>query len=281
MVHFHEIHKEAAEYKIIINNLKKQVLKKKDLVRDLHRRVLRKVSLKLAGKLEWKKVRHVLQRVRRKQMPYCNDLQTMIKLLETNDIVKENYGIMRSLPFYQGTINNNTLIFANLEIIEALPENAQLYVDCTFNVCPFKAKQLMIILAECEGLPRPVIFGILPGKKQSVYENFFHFILNAVLKHGNKRRKVISVMADFERSLRNAIKKIFPHVTLLGCNFHHVQCLRRKARKTAGLASKVLYKSQHHFILKLFMRISLLPIECIDNGLRPRGLIHIKKMTGV
>ena len=268
LVHFHRLHNSDAEYHLKLNELKAQVMSQKQTtVRKIYRLALRDMNFEMSGRFDYKKVRHGLQRLRRKQMPPCPDLQTMISLLENNNVVRKNYGMMRSNPFYQGTINDNILVFANLEVVEKLPQNIQIYVDATFKVCPFKAYQLIIVMAEVAGSPRPIIYGIMPGKEQKLYETFFHFIKHAVLIYGNKRRKPISAMADFERGLRNAIIKNFPNIQVLGCNFHHVKALKQRARKTHGLSTKIFKNSQHHFILKCFMRISLLPINRIDAGL--------------
>jgi hypothetical protein len=268
MVHFHQSHEEDADYKIKLNDLKNQVMTQKRPVREIHRRALREMTFQVAGRFCWKKVRHSLQRLRRKQMPPCPNLNTMIQLLETNDFVRENYGKLRSSNFYQGTIDNNILVFANLEVVSALSASVQMYVDATFKVCPFNTYQLIVVLAEVAGSPRPIAFGLMPGKKQKQYEAFFHFLKYAILRHENARRNPISVMSDFERALRNAIKVIFPSTKLLGCNFHHLQALRRRAMKTEGLSTKIYKNSQHHYILKMFMRISLLPIERINTGLQ-------------
>lgn len=123
------------------------------------------MTFDMAGRLSWKKVRHTLQSLRRKQMPPCPNLNTLIELLESNDFVRDNYGKMRGNVFYQGTINNNCLVFANLEVINVLPENIQIYVDATYKVCPFSAYQLIVVLAEIQGTPRPVISGTMQGKK--------------------------------------------------------------------------------------------------------------------
>jgi len=226
------------------------------------------MTFDMAGRLSWKKVRHTLQRLRRKQMPPCPNLNTLIELLESNDFVRDNYGKMRGNVFYQGTINKNCLVFANLEVINILPENIQIYVDATYKVCPFSAYQLIVVLAEIQGTPRPVIFGTMQGKKQKMYEHFFHFVKYGVLRSGNKNRKPISAMTDFEPALRNALKKVFPNININGCSFHRLQALRRNAMKTQGLSTKIFKNSQHHFVLKMFMRISLLPLTRIDGGLK-------------
>nr|CAC37683.1 putative recombinase [Chironomus tentans] len=267
MIHFHQQHDSIAEYKIKLKDLKNQVMSQRLPVREIHRRALREMTFDMAGRFCWKKVRNGLQRLRRKQMPSCPDLQTMINLLETNDFVRHNYGKLRTFDFYQGTINSNILVFANLEVIAALPERIQIFADATFKVCPFNMYQLIVILAEIEGSPRPIIFGIMPGKKQSMYEAFFDFIKLSVLRHGNKKRKPISAMMDFEKALRNAVKQVFRGIKIQGCNFHHLQALRKRAMKTEGLSTKIFKNSQHHYILKMFMRISLLPITHIDDGL--------------
>lgn len=264
MVHLHRLHSMDAMFKVKLNELKQQVMCQTKPIREIYRLFLREMSFDMAGKFSWNIIRNGLQKIRRQQMPPCTDLKSLIELLENNEFVKLNYGKIRSSNFYQGTLNNNIMVFANLEIIEKLPQEISIYVDATFKVCPFNTKQLLLVLTEAAGAPRPIIFGLMTGKEQKMYEAFFHFIKHAIFVQGNKNRIPSSIMVDFEKGLRNAAKKIFPNIKLQGCNFHHVQALRRRAKKTEGLSTKIMYKSQHHFIL--FMRISLLPIRRINNG---------------
>ena len=267
MVHFHTFHSQKYAQTVNYNKLKEQVLSTNIPIKDLYRASLRQTDFKLSGKLNWRKVRNGLQNIRRKQMPSCPNLLKMIELLEKNEDVRKNYGMMRNLNFYQGCLNNNILVFANLEVINLLPEKIDIFIDATFNVCPFKSYQLLIILAEIGNSPKPIIFVMMPNKKQQTYMVLFDFIKKSVLKFGNKKRKPVTAMSDFERGLRNAVEASFPGIILRGCNFHHLQALRRKARKISTLATKVFKNSHHHFVLKMFMRISLLPIEKIDSGL--------------
>jgi hypothetical protein len=60
----------------------------------------------------------------------------MVSLLEGNDDVYTSFGILRESPFYQCTIDDQ-LVFANLELVSALEENFNIYIDGTFNYTPF------------------------------------------------------------------------------------------------------------------------------------------------
>lgn len=72
-------------------------------------------------------------------------------------------------------------------------------------------------------------------------------------------------MCDFEQAVRAAAHKIWPDVQVSGCNFHFCQALRRKAKSIPGLCAP---NDIAHHILKMFMRLSLLPISKISEGLR-------------
>ena len=51
-------------------------------------------------------------------------------------------------------------------------------------------------------------------------------------------------MADFELSLRNAIKDIFPNFTLKGCYFHYVKNLWANAKKIGLIRKKLIGKTK-------------------------------------
>lgn len=267
MVHFHQSHKKIAQQKIKFAELKDLVLNTKTSIHEICRTALRDMDFEMSGKFNWAKIRNNLQIIRRQQMPSCSNLEEMVNLLEFNEDVRQSYGMIRSHNFYQGTINGNMLIFANLEVINLLPNEITIFVDATFSVCPFNAYQLLIVSAEFAGSPRPIVFAVMPGKKQQLYEHFFHFFKNALLSIGNKTIKPVEVMMDFEKAMRNAIQKLFPGIIVRGCNFHFTQALRRKAIQIESLSRNIFHNSQHHQALKMFMRLSLLPLERVENGI--------------
>lgn len=264
--HNHLNHKSKAEYEIAFSKLKEDVSKSSRPVRAIYNETLRQLSIQASGLLEWGHVRHTLQRIRRNMMPSCPNLNTFINLLETNDTVYGTYGMLHNDPFYQGSIDNKIVVFANLHIISRLDETFDMFVDATFKITPFKIYQLLVVMAEVGNKPRPVVYALMTAKSAKQYTLLFRFIRDVIFPYDGINRSPVSAMVDFEKAMRRGLKNAWPRMKTLGCNFHHLQCLRRKAASIATLSTKIKGPSQHHDTLLLFMRLSLLPIDKIRTG---------------
>ena len=167
-------------------------------------------------------------------MPPCKTLDDMISLLEDNQEISKHFGTIRNGDFYQGAVDDN-LVFANRELIGQLGGSLSLYIDGTFKVVPFKACQLLIILAELQNKPRPICYVFMTGRKDMDYRAVLEFIRDGVLSFDGVERIPSSVLTDFEKGLRNAVLAVWPSISLNGCNFHFAQAIRRKASKMKSL----------------------------------------------
>jgi len=266
VVHNHENNHELhSEYKEAYSKLKELVATDQRPIRDLHKEFLRSVSLETAGKLAYPRVYKTLQRIRHKQMPPCKTLDELINLLEFNDDINKLFGMIRNHEFYQGAVDEN-LVFANRELISKLGSNVSLYIDGTFKVVPFKACQLLIILAELQNTPRPICYVVMTGRKEIAYRAVLQFIRDGVLSYDGVERIPNSVLTDFEKGLRKAVLAVWPDTILNGCNFHFSQAIRRKASKIKSLSTRIFRNSKHHTAIKMFMRLSLLPRNRVVTG---------------
>lgn len=265
--HNHEHHEYKANYEKNYEKLKELVKIDRRCVRDLHKEVLRGLGEEVAGLLAWKHCRNTLQRIRRSQMPSCSNLQELESLLEDqNGIVYANYGCLREKPFYQGAINGQ-LVFANLHLISELSNNFDLFLDATFNVVPFNAKQLLVIMGNIYGSPRPLVYVVMTGQTEKHhYTPVLEFMRDGILSFDGKLRFPKRAMSDFEHAIRLALKKVWPDIELKACNFHFDQALRRHARSDEKLSTKIKPGTIHKKVLLFFMRLSLLPLERVDNG---------------
>jgi hypothetical protein len=265
--HNHETHSVRAEYEIKFSKLREEV-KNQPLVkvRDLYDLALPTISVEASGYMTWRHVRQTLYRIRHVDMPTCGSLSEFTELLEVNEIIYQNYGTLRETVFYQGAAAGQP-IFANLEILGGLPTDFSICIDATYSVTPFAGTQLLVILADISGKPRPILYSIMSSKSQKDYEAILYFAREAIFSFDGSKRTLRGSISDFELGLRNALTKIFPNVTTYGCNFHFNQALRRKASKLPSLSAKITGKTSHHKCLLMFMRLSLLPIDKIVTGL--------------
>ena len=68
-------------------------------------------------------------------------------------------------------------------------------------------------------------------KSKEAYEHVFSFVKNNICN-----LVPTTFTTDFEKDLRNAIKKVFPETRLKGCWFHFCQAIRRKAMQLQELS---------------------------------------------
>ena len=107
-----------------------------------------------------------------------------------------------------------------------------LFLDGTFKSCPAPFCQLYTIHIRSSVLRSTihVLYSLLPNKTKLTYTSFFNEVRNAAIKNDLiLNPKFITI--DFEQSAINALKHVFPNVTIKGCNFHYNQCLFRKLQE--------------------------------------------------
>ena len=73
----------------------------------------------------------------------------------------------------------------------------------------------------------------------------------------------IMIMTDFELSLRNAIKGIFPNFILKGCYFHYIKNLWANAKKIGFIRKKFIGKTK--LIIFALKIITFIKTENIQN----------------
>lgn len=109
----------------------------------------------------------------------------------------------------------------------------------------------------CKGRPRVVAMIMMTARTASMYTVLFRFL---------QRRfdlQPSSIMADWEGSSRKAAREVWGSVPIYGCNFHFCQALKRKA-----VDMGVFSDNTERLIVRLFMRLSLLPRHKIAEGLQ-------------
>lgn len=157
-------------------------------------------------------------------------------------------------------------MFTNLELIAELPFDLDIFVDATFSVTPFRGRQLLIVMAELRGKPRPIIYATMNGQHTEDYLGIFEFMRDGILSFDGTIRTPRIATLDFEQAIRLALVGVWPDVEISGCNFHFCQALRRYARSLHSLSPFLVVGSIHSKSLTMTMRLSLLPLLQIDAG---------------
>lgn len=267
--HNHSIHSYFAEFERAFNKLKHDVDDSSIPIRQLHRVALRNLSREAAGLLCWKNVRSTLQRIRRDKLPICRNYNEFEQIMDKNDFVFDMFGKIRGKRFYQGAVNKQ-MVFAHPELIPALKDGFEMYLDATFKCTPFHTRQLLIIMGTIQNKPRPLIYVVMTEQSEENYTHVLKFIRDAVLPGNNCFSTPSAALSDFEPAMRNAIRKVWPKIEVRGCNFHLCQAFMRKARKIPSLAKKIKKRNKfpHRHVLIQFMRLSLLPENRVKNGIK-------------
>lgn len=155
-------------------------------VRKIHSELQRSLARDFAADLEWRKNRCTLNRVRSRLRPSCSTATNLIDLLEDEESsVFKSFGMLRDLPFYQGSVSGH-LVFANLIMVSHIPNECELYIDATFGITPFNCRQLLVMMSEINGIPRPFVYALMKSQTASDYASIFSFVQNGILGYDGK-----------------------------------------------------------------------------------------------
>lgn len=266
-LHNHDYdHETVANYEDAYAKLRQAIKIDRRPIRVLHNEALRGLSLEASGMLSWNHCRRTLERVRHDMMPPCRSMVDLEKILEDdNTIGYSMYGRIRQSRFYQGSVDGQ-LVFANLELLGELPANFDIYIDATFGVTPFHARQLLVILCDLRGRPRPIIYAIMNGQATENYSVIFEFIRDGIISFDGLLRTPNCATTDFEQAIRLALDKVWPNIRKVGCYFHFAQAIRRNARSIKSLSASLIGDTIQHKVLIMFIRLGLLPLERVDAG---------------
>jgi hypothetical protein len=111
--------------------------------------------------------------------------------------------------------------------------------DGAFYSCSELFYQLYTLDGYIEDTSYPLVFALLPNKTEQTYTRLFTMLKGALLKN-NLFLTPQLVLMDFETAARNALKAVFPQMTLKACCFHFALCIWRKTQ-ACGLAGLEWY----------------------------------------
>lgn len=157
--------------------------------------------------------------------------------------------------------NKRIIIFAKKEMTKYLKESKRFFVDGTFKICPNGFHQVYTFHADIGSNEEyvnivPVLYALLPDRKQVTYEILFEMIKSQV-----QEWEPTHISMDFEVTAILAIKGLFPEVKIVGCFFHFSRSLWRKAKQLGVIKSRL---GRIH--VKLCTVLSHLPLNLLDDG---------------
>lgn len=137
------------------------------------------------------------------------------------------------------------LVFCAKTELEVLHQSTYLVCDGTFEMAPNSAYQIYTVhgyTAGGEGLP--LLWALLPNKSTETYSELFGTLRTALTNCFGDIGRLTYVLIDFELAAINAVKKVFPEVTVKGCSFHFRQTIMRRVQ-LEGM--KTIYESEDDY----------------------------------
>ncbi|XP_054276641.1 uncharacterized protein LOC128995650 [Macrosteles quadrilineatus] len=132
------------------------------------------------------------------------------------------------------------IAFATNRNVEYLKTVDHIFMDGTFSYAPKHFYQMFTIHSVENGNYVPLIFCLLPDKKELTYKALFKLLCEKFQEQGFLfTPKQITV--DFEVAIHTAIKLTWPTAVLIGCRFHLTQAWWRKIQQL-GLSKE--YRSE-------------------------------------
>lgn len=169
-------------------------------------------------------------------------------------------------PFYRGCVIEPGFEFAVFVcdyIVGAVRQSEasrNYHVDGTFRVRPNgQFDQLLLMHWEHRGQSWPFLYVLMYKRSTAAYIALWRYIEAEVLE-----LRPASIMSDFEVAIRSSIRSQYPDCLTTGCYFHYTQANSRKASKI-GLI-KQLHSTEHRTLFLKFLRLPLLPANCIREG---------------
>ena len=116
------------------------------------------------------------------------------------------------------------IILATEKSILILKENKIWYGDGTFSISPELFYQVYTLNVIFRGKNLPLVFVLLPNKKEDTYDKMFKLLL----KDFNEDEKPLKYYHYYEKATLNSVLKNLPSIKIEGCYFHLVQSLWRQ-----------------------------------------------------
>ena len=126
------------------------------------------------------------------------------------------------LVFDSGPGSDRLLIFATQANLRLLGQAEIVFSDGTFKCAPSRLfPKLYTIHGKCYGSVVPLVYCLLPNKREATYRT----LINALLDNVNLAP--LAWHTDFERAAINKVNEKLNNVAK-GCFFHFTQCIYRK-----------------------------------------------------
>ena len=221
---------------------------------------------KLKFSLKYNEIKNLVYQEKNAKYPKNDDfLNNIDKItIDLNDDI-DNKNLRFFLGYFKYINPNNKyrqesfIIFTTIYQIKILRDATIIYMDGTFRTAPKGFYQMLNIIANDSNSHNNIPVAHIPitHKSQFLYEYVFNTLLNIASDNGLELSSDSkTIMTDFEKLIRHAIKNILKIVKLKGCFFHFIKALWSKSKKL-GLCHKNKIKYTKIIIFSLKMSILL------------------------
>ncbi|XP_048755258.2 uncharacterized protein LOC125666166 [Ostrea edulis] len=175
------------------------------------------------------------------------------------------------------------LIFGSDHHLEILRHARRWFIDGTFKIVPSFLKptgQLLSIHAfvnkDGKSMQFPLLFVLMSRRRKEDYIQVFMTLLENV-----RQPAVEMITADFEAGIWQAVRDVFPNVTLKGCVFHWTKAIWTRIQNL-GLVTTFREREASHTFMKQLMALPFLPwnhIVDVFRVLREKCPPHLQELV--
>lgn len=146
--------------------------------------------------------------------------------------------------FFDGAVDKGDHAFCvfsskvTLQLIDCeIPiDKRHILMDATFRTVPIEPfTQLLILYVKKQKKVFPFAYILMNRKTMKAYKSVFKFIHENIINLSD----VVSFTTDYELSMRNALRDLFPNVHRFACYFHFCQAVKRRAWQTPGIVALI------------------------------------------
>ena len=109
----------------------------------------------------------------------------------------------------------------------------------------------------------PAVFSLINNIKKEGYKFLLNKILNYIIIDNNINKKLQTLTIDFEESLIEAWKTVFPKIRIIGCYYHYCRNIREKVHSLQLIT--ILHNDIQNETNRLFNDLNLMPFKYNQN----------------
>ena len=152
------------------------------------------------------------------------------------------------------------IIYTSLYQMKHFINSTDIYIDINYKSAPKGYYQIISLISYCKELKTylPVFIVPMTHKSKISYYNIFKSIISIIKQNklSFSTNNNLVFICDFEKCLREVIKKVFPNCTIYGNFFHYYKNIWTKAKKfNLCKANNIIYTKNIIFALGLIVLI--------------------------